>query len=254
MVNVFYVIVVAFSIYHVSNGRQLTRECRESKGRCGINRNVNCNEMFGPGWVEKGKCCRKRPCCVFSFQCEDIQQIPNGKVTKTGTSIGSTATFICDTGYNLRPRRKSITCTGDGWSDYIPICFDIRKTTVQFKGSTYIFDYRGVNWFGAEVYCKGQGGHLVTIETEEENKYLQYVLQTIFDAPWWIGLSDVETEGSFQWTSNQQLTFTDWYQGHPLQPDTKTGADSDCVLAHFQNSFQWSEQSCTDYNSPLCEI
>lgn len=59
----------------------------------------------------------------IAVQCEDIQQIPNGKVTKTGTSIGSTATFICDTGYNLRPRRKSITCTGDGWSDYIPICF-----------------------------------------------------------------------------------------------------------------------------------
>ncbi|VDI09978.1 Hypothetical predicted protein [Mytilus galloprovincialis] len=70
--------------------------------------------------------------------------------------------------------------------------------------------------------------------------------------PWWIGLSDVETEGSFQWTSSQQLTFTDWYQGHPLQPDT--GGDSDCVLAHFKNSFQWSDESCSDLNNPICEI
>ncbi|VDI37835.1 Hypothetical predicted protein, partial [Mytilus galloprovincialis] len=55
-------------------------------------------------------------------QCEDIPQIPNGKVIKTGTFIGSTANFSCDTRYQLRGK-QSITCTGDGWSHYPPICY-----------------------------------------------------------------------------------------------------------------------------------
>ncbi|VDH99263.1 Hypothetical predicted protein, partial [Mytilus galloprovincialis] len=63
MPNCWYMTVVAFSVYHVSNGGKLTRQCKESNGRCGINTNSSCDGMFGPGWVEMGKCCNSRPCC-----------------------------------------------------------------------------------------------------------------------------------------------------------------------------------------------
>ncbi|VDI22264.1 Hypothetical predicted protein, partial [Mytilus galloprovincialis] len=55
-------------------------------------------------------------------RCEDIQQIPHGTVTKTGTSIGSTATFSCDTGYVLYGT-PTITCAEGEWNEYLPICY-----------------------------------------------------------------------------------------------------------------------------------
>ncbi|VDI33661.1 Hypothetical predicted protein [Mytilus galloprovincialis] len=74
----------------------------------------------------------------------------------------------------------------------------------------------------------------------------------------WIGLSDITTEGSFQWTSSQQLTFTDWNQGPPIQPDSKTenlSPDADCVLLHQWYSWQWTDESCSyEHTRAMCEI
>lgn len=74
----------------------------------------------------------------------------------------------------------------------------------------------------------------------------------------WIGLSDITTEGSFQWTSSQQLTFTDWNQGPPIQPDGKTenlSPDADCVLLHQWYSWQWTDESCSyEHTRAMCEI
>ncbi|CAG2206501.1 unnamed protein product [Mytilus edulis] len=268
--------------------------------------------MFGPGWVEMGKCCNSRPCCV-EFQCGEIPQIPNGKVTKTGTSIGSTANFSCDTGYGLRGNqsttctgdgwgylpicvvrcedipqfpngnvtktgtsigstaifscsigyelrgRQSITCTGHGWSHYPPICYACPDSTVHFKRSTYKFRCGSTDtWIQAEADCNWQGGNLTSIETEEENNYLKYVAKLI-SGYWWIGLSDIKTEGLFQWTSSQQLTFTDWSQGPPIQPDDKssTGLESnaDCVLLNPSFSYQWTDDVCHSVDpKAICEI
>ncbi|XP_063412283.1 macrophage mannose receptor 1-like [Mytilus trossulus] len=254
MLNFCYILVVACSLYHVSSAGKLTRQCKESKGKCGVTTDVSCNRMFGPGWVEHGKCCNSRPCCVES-KCEDIPNIPNGKVTKTGTSIGSTATFSCFIGYKLRGNQP-ITCTEDGWSDYPPICYAYPDSIVHFKGSTYKFHYRNLEWLQAEIHCKGQGGNLTSIETEDENNYLKYVANLI-PGFWWIGLSDIKTEGSFQWTLSQQLKFTDWYQGPPIQPDDEDdsgGSNADCVLLNPYKSYQWSDEICRIGALAICEF
>ncbi|VDI77320.1 Hypothetical predicted protein [Mytilus galloprovincialis] len=258
MLNFCYMIVVACRIYHVSSAGKLTRQCKESYGKCGVTTDVSCNRMFGPGWVEMGKCCNSRPCCV-EFQCGEIQQIPNGKMTKTGTAIGSTATFSCDTGYELRGS-QSTTCTGDGWG-YLPICYGCpSKTTFHFNGTTYTIPCRYLYSIDAEDHCKGQGGNLASIETEEENNYLKYVAKLIPGVSYWIGLSDRKTEGSFQWISSQQLTFTDWYQGPPIQPDDKTiyfqnTWDADCVLLNQEHSYQWSDETCDQIGAyAICEF
>ncbi|CAG2233062.1 unnamed protein product [Mytilus edulis] len=131
---------------------------------------------------------------------------------------------------------------------------------VHFKGSTYKFHCeRFDSWLQAEADCNWQGGNLTSIETEEENNYLKYVANLI-GGYWWIGLSDIKTEGLFQWTSSQQLTFTDWSQGPPIQPDDKssTGLESnaDCVLLNPSFSYQWTDESCSSSagSKAICEI
>ena len=71
--------------------------------------------------------------CSFSKAlCPDLSYPANGVVTVMGTSVGDTASYTCNDGYELIGS-MSVTCTSDGtWSDEPPMCR--RK---QFK-TTYI--------------------------------------------------------------------------------------------------------------------
>ncbi|XP_071142766.1 C-type lectin domain family 18 member B-like [Mytilus edulis] len=260
MSNCWYMIMFALSVYHVSNaGSRLNRRCKVSNGRCGKNTDLTCSNMFGPGWTEKGKCCGKRSCCVF--QCEDLQ-IDNGKAIINGIGVGSTATLSCESGYRLLGK-PVLTCSQNGWSDYIPICFACPETVVTFDGSTYIFRCGKYNWYTAENYCETQGGNLTTIETREENQFLKYVvtlIKTTGEASpnhWWIGLTDIKTENSFEWISGHPLSHTDWYQGQPDNKDRiRLTTNVDCVSLNPRTSFQWFDSNCVTAAvcQALCEI
>ncbi|XP_071144249.1 uncharacterized protein [Mytilus edulis] len=52
-------IVFIFCTIGVSKGG---KKCLASNGKCG-EKNVSCNETFGPEWTYNGKCCSGRPCC-----------------------------------------------------------------------------------------------------------------------------------------------------------------------------------------------
>ncbi|CAG2246877.1 unnamed protein product [Mytilus edulis] len=217
--------------------------------------------MFGPGFVNKGKCCGNRPCCVF--ECEDLQ-IEYGKADLNGTGVGSSATFSCQAGYRLLGN-KLLTCTRNGWSEYIPICFASGTTVVtRFGGSRYKFLPGLIDWSTAEGYCKVQGGNLTTIETKEENDFLRSVATLIKTTgeinpnQWWIGLTDKKTEGSFEWISGHQLSYTDWYQGGSRQPDnidSRGGTlNADCASLSPNYSFQWVDEACHQLLNAFCEI
>ncbi|XP_071142759.1 asialoglycoprotein receptor 1-like isoform X2 [Mytilus edulis] len=261
MSNCWYMIMFALSVYHVSNaGSRLTRRCEASNGRCGKNTHLSCSNMFGPGWTEKGKCCGKRSCCVL---CEDIQ-IKNGKAVIQGKGAGSSVTFSCDNGYKLLGS-KSLACEHNGLSGYIPICFACPETVVNFGGSTYKFNCGKFTWERAKAYCESQNGSLTTIETKEENDFLKYVatlIQTTGQAApdhWWLGLTDIKTEDTFEWISGQPVTYTDWFQGTPRQPDNVNiqgdTFDVDCASLYPSASFQWFDETCTFPDcQAVCEI
>ena len=65
--------------------------------------------------------------CVFSFltvvDCGALTDPANGQVSQTaGTTFGQTATYSCDTGYNLVGDRN-YTCRATGvWSGCAPTC------------------------------------------------------------------------------------------------------------------------------------
>ncbi|XP_071148730.1 uncharacterized protein [Mytilus edulis] len=185
MFNFCHVIVIILSIYHVSNARQLTRQCMANKGRCSSKTGSSCASVFGSGWTGKGKCCRNKPCCVF--HCDDIQQdqLQNGQtVNITGTEVGDTATFSCKAGYvflgNQSIEKK---CQETGWSGGgIQTCVGCPETVINFRGTTYKFNCGDFRFDQAEAFCKNQGGNITSIETEEENSFLKHILTLIKSA------------------------------------------------------------------------
>ncbi|MCC6356018.1 MAG: lectin [Verrucomicrobiae bacterium] len=78
-------------------------------------------------------------------------------------------------------------------------------------------------WTGAETEAISLGGHLVTINDSDENSWLISTfdpLITLDSDSFWIGLNDVDIEGTFRWISGEPVTFLNWDAGEPNQLST----------------------------------
>ena len=56
-----------------------------------------------------------------AVDCGPLGNPENGEVNVAGTTVGSTATYSCFTGYQLKGVAIR-TCKADGWSDTVPTC------------------------------------------------------------------------------------------------------------------------------------
>lgn len=80
------------------------------------------------------------------------------------------------------------------------------------NGSQYYCSTSVASWQNANQICQNNGGHLVSINSQEENYFLANIL-TLQSA--WIGLSDFNSEGNFSWSNGDELGYTNWYPGQP---------------------------------------
>ena len=105
-------------------------------------------------------------------------------------------------------------------------------------------------WEEARLWCKSMGktSHLVKIETKEENDYLK---KQFGGHDSWIGLSDVEREGTFRWVDGSLVVFSHWYPGEP----NNNGQNEDC--AQLNTSYgcndMWNDNQCTANTYFICE-
>ena len=59
----------------------------------------------------------------------------------------------------------------------------------------------------AQIQAAAEEAHLVTITSEAEQIWLEAVFRL---GPYWIGLTDVEKEGEWQWETGEPVTYTNW--------------------------------------------
>ena len=71
------------------------------------------------------------------------------------------------------------------------------------------------------------------------------------DRSFWIGLSDVVTEGIYVWNSTgNTTTYTNWGSGQP----NNTNGSEHCTLANMSEDGQWHDVTCTFSGSDsMCE-
>ena len=55
----------------------------------------------------------------------------------------------------------------------------------------------------------------------------------------WIGLHDIDTEGTFEWADGSNSLYRQWNTGEPNNADL----GEDC--AHTSGQPEWNDQSCT---------
>lgn len=109
----------------------------------------------------------------------------------------------------------------------------LKWTTNPANGRQYIIT-PAMNWTDAQSYARTLGGNLTTIRSKAENDWLQ---TTFGKQSLWIGINDVQTEGTFRWASGEAVTYTNWAQGEPN--DYGSGED----FGHLRDDGQWNDNS-----------
>ncbi|XP_078314497.1 lectin BRA-3-like isoform X2 [Crassostrea virginica] len=139
------------------------------------------------------------------------------------------------------------------------------KTGCQHK--QYSFDsstrtcYRPVvaqllSWANAEAFCRSDGGHLISLDTNARNSFIAQVLQNYIYPRFWIGLNDIEEEGQFVWVNTGSLhsldNFTSWNVNQPNNIDFNSILTADCCVTKHDGL--WWDDNCENLNPFICEI
>jgi hypothetical protein len=107
-------------------------------------------------------------------------------------------------------------------------------------------------WTGAEAEAQSLGGHLVTINDEAENNWVWETFAPLVGGPVWIGLSDVDQEGTFVWSSGEPATYFNWWcrSETDCEPNNANGAE------HYveMNNYVWNDNTNEPHFIGIVEV
>ena len=84
---------------------------------------------------------------------------------------------------------------------------------LSFEGHDYFYTATAAQWVAAEAQARWMGGHLVAINSADE----QAALVAAFGETeaLWIGLTDWRREGVYTWTNGDLFDYSSWLPGEP---------------------------------------
>ncbi|XP_015345392.1 layilin isoform X1 [Marmota marmota marmota] len=126
---------------------------------------------------------------------------------------------------------------------------------------------RRLNFEEAKEACRRDGGHLVSIESGDEQRLIEKFIENLSasDGDFWIGLRRHEEKRSnstacqdlYAWTDGSMSKFRNWYVDEP-----SCGSEV-CVVMYHQPSapagiggpykFQWNDDRCNMKNNFICK-
>ncbi|KAM9767198.1 layilin isoform 4-T4 [Dama dama] len=124
-----------------------------------------------------------------------------------------------------------------------------------------------LNFEEARAACRRNGGQLVSIESEDEQRLIEKFIENLLasDGDFWIGLrrrEDKQSNGTacqdlYAWIDGSRAAFRNWYVDEP-----SCGSEV-CVVMYHQPSapagiggpymFQWNDDRCTMKNNFICK-
>ncbi|XP_051783524.1 low affinity immunoglobulin epsilon Fc receptor-like isoform X2 [Erpetoichthys calabaricus] len=138
---------------------------------------------------------------------------------------------------------------------------------LQSNRNCYYFSTDKLNWDDSRKQCTSMNGHLVIIESKEEQTFLINTIKTNVETTekiYWIGLSDQEIDGQFVWVDNRPLDVNIRFWGK-RQNDNGTEPDhwtdelnnpfgQNCVcLQKKKPSSGWYGLNCENQKKRICE-
>ena len=102
--------------------------------------------------------------------------------------------------------KKDLTAS---WYNYTP------QKDIYNNHEYYVFDCN-MSWTEAQQYCAKKGGHLVTIEDENELEAIKSFVSFSPLGCFYIGASDEDNDGFWEWVTDEPFSYTNWngYKSH----------------------------------------
>jgi len=134
-------------------------------------------------------------------------------------------------------------CDGDTYSECLFVDIDeIFGTSVSYGGSNYYLSNSNYNWELANELAYSLGGHLVTINSIDENAFLQILSA---NSPW-IGLfqnqnsSDYsEPSGGWEWVNGECLDYQNWSEGEPNNASEMENGEAHAHITPYGTWNDW---------------
>ncbi|XP_066517825.1 CD209 antigen-like protein E [Hoplias malabaricus] len=116
---------------------------------------------------------------------------------------------------------------------------------VYFGSSFYFISCSSKSWSESRDFCRNRGADMVIINSEEEQDFIAENLCNAKNA--WIGLTDRDTEGKWEWVDGSILISGNWKKGEP-----NNKGNEDCV-EFFPQTKKWNDEDCSDEKRWICE-
>lgn len=187
------------------------------------------------------------------------------------------------TSQNLRNNTEKPNNTGDGWWSYDTLQAETEQPgqmfskqyntaasvqtteafgeTVTFNGSRYELFDEDLTWKDAKAFCESRGGHLAVITSADELNAIKTMISNHGTSEvYWIGGTDEQTEGEWNWITDETFAFTNWCENGPnnYTGDNKNGEDylgMMRVQTSWANPYEWNDftNETTLSSGFLCE-
>ena len=122
----------------------------------------------------------------------------------------------------------------------------------MYRNKCYLVVTQTADWHSSLGHCESLGGTLVEVPDVETNNFLLDHLLRPYDsanAVVWIGLNDRNVEGTFVWTTGNDVTFKDFA---PKEPNNVfwVPEGEDCVQIL---DGKWNDGNCHGLKMSVCE-
>lgn len=161
-----------------------------------------------------------------------VTTLPDGRVAAGGAF----------TVFNGSTRSRLAILPPDGvWPDE-PVSWTRWSTNSGGNDHFYALTRRAQSWTNAEAEAVSWGGHLVTVNNASEQEFVTRTFLNGLDRirPFWIGLYDAATEGSFAWSSGEPFGYANWDAGEPNNKN-----DEDFAVINWGYSYNASGQTAS---------
>lgn len=117
--------------------------------------------------------------------------------------------------------------------------------TYYYNGHSYRLIDTSMDWNAAQAYCEGLGGHLVTINSAEEQQFVSNIASKSTKKNIWLGATK-NANGNFSWVTGEAAQYTNWSSGEPSNYD---GSENAVMMYTYSNSLvnlgEWNDIAST---------
>ncbi|XP_067419528.1 C-type lectin domain family 4 member G-like [Emydura macquarii macquarii] len=124
------------------------------------------------------------------------------------------------------------------------VCGQCPPDWMRFQRSCYYFSESTKTWADAEAFCLAYRGHLVIVNTKEEQAFL--MVNRGPSRVYWLGSTDQKMEAQWHWVDGSSLTFSFWGTGEP-----NDSQGEDCGSMHTDG--RWNDRNCHHTDYWICE-